>query len=98
MVKKGDSTRLEDIAVDGAGASIKGSVELDQNGDLVNVNFPTYSPSEGDKTSIKAERGTDGTQVTRWIHVGAAADRPAFAEGYEDMMSASSTSAGHGGR
>lgn len=60
VVKKGDSTRLEDIAVDGAGASIKGSVELDQNGDLVNVNFPTYSPSEGDKTSIKAERGNDG--------------------------------------
>ena len=60
VVKKGDSTRLEDITVDGAGASIKGSVELDQNGDLVNVNFPTYSPSEGDKTSIKAERGNDG--------------------------------------
>ena len=39
------------------------------------------------------ERGTDGTQVTRWIHVGDAADRPEFAEGYEDMMSASSTSA-----
>ncbi len=60
VVKKGDTTRLEDINVDGAGASIKGSVELDQNGDLVNVNFPTYSPSEGDKTSIKAERGNDG--------------------------------------
>ncbi|WP_398476551.1 DUF3971 domain-containing protein [Tardiphaga sp.] len=60
VVKKGDSTRLEDITVDGAGATIKGSVELDQNGDLVNVNFPTYSPSEGDKTSIRAERGNDG--------------------------------------
>jgi len=60
VVKKGDTTRLEDINVDGAGTSIKGSVELDQNGDLVNVNFPTYSPSEGDKTSIKAERGNDG--------------------------------------
>lgn len=60
VVKKGDSTRLEDIVVDGAGASIKGSVELDQSGDLVNANFPTYSPSEGDKTSIKAERGNDG--------------------------------------
>ncbi|MET0971122.1 MAG: DUF3971 domain-containing protein, partial [Tardiphaga sp.] len=60
LVKKGDSTRLEDIVVDGSGASIKGSVEVDQNGDLVNANFPTYSPSEGDKTSIKAERGPDG--------------------------------------
>ena len=35
-------------------------------------------------------RGTDGTQITRWIHVEDAADRPEFAEGYEDMMSASS--------
>jgi hypothetical protein len=60
VVKKGDSTRLEDIVVEGGGASIKGSVEVDQNGDLVNVNFPTYSPSEGDKTSLKAERGPDG--------------------------------------
>jgi hypothetical protein len=60
VVKKGDSTRLEDIVIDGSGASIKGSVEIDPNGDLVNVNFPTYSPSEGDKTSIKAERGPDG--------------------------------------
>ena len=36
-------------------------------------------------------RGTDGTKVTRWIHVGDAADRPDFAEGYEDMISASSS-------
>jgi hypothetical protein len=60
VVKKGDSTRLEDIVVEGGGASIKGSVEVDQNGDLVNVNFPVYSPSEGDKTTLKAERGPDG--------------------------------------
>jgi hypothetical protein len=26
----------------------------------MNANFPTYSPSEGDKTSLKAERGPDG--------------------------------------
>jgi len=34
------------------------------------------------------ERGIDGTHVTRWIHVGDAADRPGFAEGYEDTLSA----------
>jgi len=60
VVQKQQSTRLEDIVVDGGGVSIKGSVEIDQNGDLVNANFPTYSPSEGDKTSLKAERGSDG--------------------------------------
>ena len=60
MVKKEQSTLFEDIVVDGGGVSIKGSLEIDQNGDLMNANFPTYSPSEGDKTSLKAERGPDG--------------------------------------
>jgi hypothetical protein len=60
VVQKQQSTRLEDIVIDGGGVSIKGSLEVDQNGDLMNANFPTYSPSEGDKTSLKAERGPDG--------------------------------------
>src|SRR5476649_2199981 len=60
VVQKQQSTRLEDIVVDGGGVSIKGSIEIDQNGDLVNANFPIYSPSDGDKTSLKAERGADG--------------------------------------
>src|SRR6267154_1985900 len=61
VVQKPQSTRFEDIVVDGGGLSIKGSLEVDQNGDLLNANFPTYSPSEGDKTTLKAERATDGT-------------------------------------
>lgn len=60
VVKKDQSTIFQDIVVDGGGSSIKGSLEVDQNGDLLNANFPTYSPSEGDKTSLKAERGPDG--------------------------------------
>ena len=60
VVKKEQSTLFQDIVVDGGGVSIKGSLEVDQNGDLLNANFPTYSPSEGDKTSLKAERGADG--------------------------------------
>jgi hypothetical protein len=60
VVQKPQSTRLEDIVIDGGGVSIKGSIEVDQNGDLMNANFPTYSPSEGDKTTLKAERGSDG--------------------------------------
>jgi hypothetical protein len=61
VVQKPQSTRFEDIVIDGGGALIKGSLEVDQNGDLVNANFPTYSPSEGDKTTLKAERAPDGT-------------------------------------
>ena len=61
VVPKAQSTRFEDIVIDGGpGVSIKGSLEVDQNGDLLNANFPTYSPSEGDKTSLKAVRGQDG--------------------------------------
>ncbi|MGB8399707.1 DUF3971 domain-containing protein [Bradyrhizobium sp.] len=60
VVQKPQSTRFEDIVVDGGGVSIKGSLEVDQNGDLMSANFPTYAPSDGDKTSLKAERGPDG--------------------------------------
>ncbi len=60
VVPKAQSTRFEDIVIDGGGIQIKGSLEVDQNGDLVNANFPVYSPSEGDKTSLRAERGSDG--------------------------------------
>ena len=60
VVQKPQSTRLEDIVIDGGGVSIKGSLEVDQNSELMNANFPTYSPSEGDKTSLKADRGADG--------------------------------------
>ena len=60
VVQKPQSTRFEDIVVDGGGVSIKGAVEVDQSGDLVNAAFPVYSPSEGDKTSLKAERNADG--------------------------------------
>ncbi len=61
VVPKAQSTRFEDIVIEGGpGVSIKGALEVDQNGDLLNANFPTYSPSEGDKASLKAERGQDG--------------------------------------
>jgi hypothetical protein len=61
VVQKPQSTRFEDIVIDGSGGvSIKGALEVDQNGDLMNANFPTYSPSEGDKASLKADRSPDG--------------------------------------
>jgi hypothetical protein len=60
VVPKAQSTRLEDIVIEGGGVSIRGSLEVDQNGDLMNANFPTYSPSDGDKASLRVERGSDG--------------------------------------
>ncbi len=60
VTQKPQSTRFDDLSVDGGGASIKGSIELDQNGEVMNAAFPVYQPSEGDKANLKAERGTDG--------------------------------------
>jgi beta-lactamase regulating signal transducer with metallopeptidase domain len=60
VVREPQSTRFEDIVIDGGGVSIKGSLEVDQNGDLMNANFPVYSPSNGDKTTLNAERSPDG--------------------------------------
>jgi len=60
VVQKQSSTRFEDVVVEGGGVSIKGSLEVDQNGDLVNANFPVYSPTDGDRTTLRAERGPDG--------------------------------------
>lgn len=60
VVQKPQGTRFEDIVVDGNGTSIKGSLEIDEKNDLVNASFPTFSPSEGDKANLKAERQPDG--------------------------------------
>jgi hypothetical protein len=61
FVDKGRSYRLEDLVINGPGTLVKGTVEMDTDGDIVLANFPTFALSDGDKASIKAERGQDGT-------------------------------------
>ena len=61
VVQKPQGTRFEDILIEGNGALIKGVLEVDDKNDLVNASFPTFSPSEGDKANLKAERASDGT-------------------------------------
>ena len=61
VVQKPQSTRIEDLVIEGSGATIKGVVEVDQDGDVINAAFPVYSPSEGDKANLKAERAPDGS-------------------------------------
>jgi len=41
-----------------------------------------------DAVSELHQRGADATAITRWIHVGDAAERPEFAESFADMMAA----------
>jgi hypothetical protein len=58
---KNKSTRIEDLVVEGPGVLVKGIIELDQNQDIVLASFPTFALSDGDKATLRADRGTDGT-------------------------------------
>jgi hypothetical protein len=60
MLKSGKGTRFDDLNLSGAGVAVKGSLEVDNSGDLESANFPVFSVSEGDKVTLKADRGSDG--------------------------------------
>ncbi len=60
IIDKQRSTRFDDIVVDGPGMSVKGAVEIDNDGNIALANFPTFGLSDGDKASLKVERGADG--------------------------------------
>ncbi len=61
LINKGQAARLDDLTIEGAGTQVKGSVEVDGSGEITSAHFPVFSPSEGDKTSLKADRAADGT-------------------------------------
>ena len=60
LVKSAKSLRFDNLSIEGAGATVKGSVELDAASEIVSANFPVFSLSGGDKVSLKADRGDDG--------------------------------------
>ncbi|HWP26281.1 MAG TPA: DUF3971 domain-containing protein [Xanthobacteraceae bacterium] len=60
LINRDQSTRLEDIFVDGSGAMLRGHIEIDSANELLSANLPVFGLSEGDKAALKAERGTDG--------------------------------------
>jgi hypothetical protein len=60
LVKAAKSVQLDNLSIDGPGVTVKGTVDLDANNDLVSANFPVFSPAAGDKSSLKADRGSDG--------------------------------------
>src|SRR6185369_9129995 len=53
-------TRFEDLSIDAAGTSVKGTIELDTNGDVLRADLPSFQLSDGDKAMLRAERGPDG--------------------------------------
>jgi hypothetical protein len=58
--QKSGAIRFDDLLIDGQGVLAKGSVELDNDGDLQSANFPVFATSDGDKASVKADRSADG--------------------------------------
>jgi hypothetical protein len=52
--------RFDDLLIDGPGVLAKGSLELDNSGDLQSANFPVFATSDGDKASLRADRAADG--------------------------------------
>jgi hypothetical protein len=60
LIRNGKSFRFDNITISSPGVLVKGSVELDDNSDIVSANFPVFSLSDGDKVTLKADRGSDG--------------------------------------
>ncbi len=50
-----------------------------------------FDSAFSDVVSELHSRGSDGTQITQWVHVGDVGERPEFATGYEDLLTRAST-------
>jgi hypothetical protein len=61
MLRTAKSVRIDDLSIDGSGATIRGSVELDgSTTEIVSANFPVFALSDGDRVAVRADRAADG--------------------------------------
>ena len=60
LVTKPQSTRIEDLLIEGAGGGVKGTIDFDGSGELLSANFPAYGFADADRASLKVERVPDG--------------------------------------
>jgi hypothetical protein len=60
LATKPQSIRIEDLVIEGAGAGVRGTIDLDGSGDVQSAAFPTYGFSDGDRASLKLDRAADG--------------------------------------
>lgn len=60
LATKPQSTRIEDLLIEGAGGGVKGTIDFDASGEVQSANFPSYGFSDGDRTSLRIERAADG--------------------------------------
>src|SRR6478736_7527604 len=61
VMKTSKTVRFDDLSIDGSGATVRGSVEFDSANEIVSANFPVFALSDGDKLTLKVDRGVDGT-------------------------------------
>lgn len=61
LTEKTNVRRFDDLVLEGSGALVRGSLELDAEGEVINANFPVFTFAEADKASLKVERSNDGT-------------------------------------
>jgi len=61
LTDRDNVVKIEDLSITGSGTYLRGSVEMQPDGDILSANFPTFQLSDGDKASLRAERGSDGT-------------------------------------
>ncbi|MFZ3310808.1 MAG: DUF3971 domain-containing protein [Xanthobacteraceae bacterium] len=60
LTTKAQTTRIDDLLIEGAGGGVKGTINLDGSGAVQSADFPSYGFSDGDHTSLKVSRSPDG--------------------------------------
>ena len=58
------STSLDDIAFEGGGATLRGSVELDKDGDFASAKFSQVKLSPGDEMRVDAQQTSDVLRIS----------------------------------
>lgn len=60
LIHRDNNYRIEDLNVSGSGTALKGVLQVEPDGDVISANFSTFQLSDGDKASLRADRGSDG--------------------------------------
>lgn len=60
MTSRPQYMRLDDLSIEGTGLLVKGSIECDGTGDIQAANLTSFNLSDGDKATLRADRGPDG--------------------------------------
>ncbi len=61
LSQRDNNVRIDDLNVSGSGTVLRGSLQVESDGDVISANFPVFQLSDGDKASLRADRASDGT-------------------------------------